>query len=135
MESVVHGHVAALKKLSGDPFPDAKADHWQRFPLQDIEGLRNAVLGADLDAVQMAGRKIGGSLAFSTYDGVILSSGFIAGNAMARVSCRTLPSPSELCSPRSVDFESVCDRPRKERWVFSFRVAKSTSYAHQDRCM
>lgn len=84
MESVVHGHVAALKKLSGDPFPDAKADHWQRFPLQDIEGLRNAVLGADLDAVQMAGRKIGGSLAFSTYDGVILSSGFIAGNAMAR---------------------------------------------------
>ncbi|WP_160012148.1 AraC family transcriptional regulator [Rhizobium sp. 18055] len=67
----------------GAPFRN-DADHWQRFPVREIEDLRNMVLGADLEPVQMIGRKVDGSLAFSARDGVVFSSGHLDGSATAR---------------------------------------------------
>jgi AraC-like DNA-binding protein len=56
------------------------ARFWHRFEIRRIEDLGNAVLGAELEAVQMAGPPIRGSLAFAARDGVIFSSGLINGN-------------------------------------------------------
>ena len=55
------------------------APFWQRFDINRIEDLRNAVLGAELEAVQMAGARVRGSLAFAARDGVIFSTGCIRG--------------------------------------------------------
>jgi AraC-like DNA-binding protein len=59
-------------------------DHWQRYDVRRIEDLRNVVLGAELQTMQMAGKKIAGSLAFSASDGIIFSSGLLDGNASAK---------------------------------------------------
>lgn len=47
--------------------------------IRQVEDLGNAVLGADLEVVQMAGPRVGGSLAFAAGGGVIFSSGLISG--------------------------------------------------------
>jgi AraC-like DNA-binding protein len=52
---------------------------WTRIPIVSIEDLSDAVLGADLDAVQMSGRPVTGSLAFATRGGVTFSSGSLDG--------------------------------------------------------
>jgi AraC-like DNA-binding protein len=58
--------------------------HWQRFDIRRIEDLCNAVLGAGLEAVQMAGPPARGSLAFAARDGVIFSTGLIKGRVSVR---------------------------------------------------
>lgn len=57
---------------------------WQRFEIRRIEDLRNAVLGAELEAIQMAGPSVCGSLAFAATDGLVCSSGRIDGNVALR---------------------------------------------------
>jgi AraC-like DNA-binding protein len=57
---------------------------WRRFDIRRIDDLSNAVLGADLEAIQMAGGCVRGSLAFAARDGVVFSSGLIDGNVMIR---------------------------------------------------
>ncbi|WP_394893694.1 DUF1214 domain-containing protein [Mesorhizobium sp. AaZ16] len=54
---------------------DRGARFWHRFDIRRIEDLSNAVLGAELEAIQMAGPRIRGSLAFAARDGIIFSSG------------------------------------------------------------
>lgn len=61
---------AALSVRSG-------TSSWQRFDIRRIEDLSNAVLGAELQAVQMTGPPVRGSLAFAARRGVIFSSGLI----------------------------------------------------------
>jgi len=73
-----------MEKRLGHSFPQNAPDHWQVFPVRQIEDLRNLVLGGDLDAVQMSSRKVGGSLAFTACDGVVFSSGKIDGSAITR---------------------------------------------------
>lgn len=53
---------------------------WRRFDIRGIDDLSNAVLGADLEATQMAGARVRGSLAFAARDGIVFSSGLINGN-------------------------------------------------------
>jgi AraC-like DNA-binding protein len=60
------------------------APFWQRFDINRIEDLGNAVLGAELEAMQMAGPPARGSLAFAARDGVIFSTGLIRGRASMR---------------------------------------------------
>lgn len=60
------------------------ARSWHRFAIHRIEDLGNAVLGAELETVQMAGPGLGGSLAFAAYDGIIFSSGLINGKVAVR---------------------------------------------------
>ncbi|HEY7296905.1 MAG TPA: helix-turn-helix domain-containing protein [Xanthobacteraceae bacterium] len=62
----------------------AVAESWHRFDIRRIEDLNNAVLGAELEAIQMAGPHIKGSLAFAAHDGVIFSSGLIDGKVAIR---------------------------------------------------
>jgi AraC-like DNA-binding protein len=57
-----------------------RLNSWQRFDVRRIENLANAVLGADLDVVQMPGPRVRGSLAFAAYRGVLFSSGLIEGH-------------------------------------------------------
>jgi AraC-like DNA-binding protein len=57
---------------------------WQRFDIRRIEDLCNAVLGAELEAVQMAGPPARGSLAFAAREGVIFSTGLIKGRVSVR---------------------------------------------------
>lgn len=57
---------------------------WQRFDIGRIEDLSSAVCGAELEAIQMAGHRVGGSLAFSAGDGIVFGSGLIGGRAMVR---------------------------------------------------
>lgn len=52
---------------------------WHRFEIRQIEDLANAVLGADLEAIQMAGPPVRGSLIFAARNGVLFSSGLIQG--------------------------------------------------------
>lgn len=59
---------------------DAYAGSWQRFEIEQIEDLTNAVFGAGLDVVQMPGPHVRGSLAFTATQGVLFSSGFIDGH-------------------------------------------------------
>jgi AraC-like DNA-binding protein len=59
-------------------------ESWQRFDIRGIDDLSNAVLAADLEAIQMAGARVRGSLAFAARDGIIFSSGLIDGNVMIR---------------------------------------------------
>jgi AraC-like DNA-binding protein len=60
------------------------APFWQRFDIRRIEDLCNAVLGAELEAMQMAGPPARGSLAFAARDGVIFSTGLIEGRVSVR---------------------------------------------------
>lgn len=55
------------------------AQAWQRLPISGIESLRDAVLGAGLDAVQISCGRMAGSLAFSESDGILYGSGSIDG--------------------------------------------------------
>ena len=52
---------------------------WQRFPVRRIEDLRNAVLGAELETMQLSGPPLRGSLAFSASRGIVISTGVIGG--------------------------------------------------------
>lgn len=60
------------------------APFWQRFEINQIEDLGNAVLGADLEVMQMAGSPACGSLAFAARDGVIFSTGLIGGRVSVK---------------------------------------------------
>jgi AraC-like DNA-binding protein len=57
---------------------------WHRFDIRRIEDLANAVLGAELEASQMAGPPAAGSLAFAAHDGIIFSSGLIRAKVAVR---------------------------------------------------
>lgn len=58
--------------------------YWQRFEIGQLEDLGNAVLGAELEIVQMAGPPARGSLAFAAQGGVIFSTGSIRGRVSVR---------------------------------------------------
>jgi AraC-like DNA-binding protein len=58
--------------IEGDP-------SWHRLEIRRIDDLGNAVLGAALEPVQMAGHSVSGSLAHMARDGVIFSTGSILG--------------------------------------------------------
>jgi hypothetical protein len=60
------------------------AGFWQRYDIRQIEDLRNAVLGADLEIVQLAGPPVRGTMAFAARDGIIYSSGRIDGRVAIR---------------------------------------------------
>jgi AraC-like DNA-binding protein len=57
---------------------------WHRFNIRKIEDLGNAVFGAELEAIQMAGPRVRGSLAFAARDGIVFSSGLIDGRVAIR---------------------------------------------------
>jgi AraC-like DNA-binding protein len=59
-------------------------DAWQRFAIHGIEDLANAVLGAGIEAVQMPGPRLRGSLAFAASDGIVWSGGRIEGSVILR---------------------------------------------------
>lgn len=77
---LVHDRDEAMRKLRLSVGPE----HWQRFPIRDVDDLRNMVLGAELEPMQLAGCRVSGGLAFSASDGMIFSSGLIEGNASVR---------------------------------------------------
>lgn len=54
---------------------------WHRFDIGRVDDLRNAVFDAGLEAIQMPGAHVRGSLAFAARDGIVFSSGLIHGNA------------------------------------------------------
>jgi AraC-like DNA-binding protein len=54
---------------------------WHRFDIGRVDDLSNAVFDAGLEAVQMPGAHVRGSLAFAARDGIVFSSGLIQGNA------------------------------------------------------
>ncbi|MGE3875737.1 MAG: helix-turn-helix domain-containing protein [Parvibaculaceae bacterium] len=60
------------------------ASFWQRYDIRQIEDLQNAVLGAELEVIQMAGPRVGGSLAFAARNGIVYSSGSIDGKVAIR---------------------------------------------------
>jgi AraC-like DNA-binding protein len=64
--------------MSSISFPDT-TDGWYRLKIAQVEHLRNAVLSANLNATQIGGPPVQGSLAFATGKGIIFSSGFIQG--------------------------------------------------------
>ena len=70
------------------PAAERAAEAWQRFDIRRIEDLENAVLGAELEAIQMAGPPLRGSLAFAAEGGIVWSSGRLEGNVLLR---RTRP--------------------------------------------
>jgi AraC-like DNA-binding protein len=53
---------------------------WTNVPIARIEDLKDAVLGAGLEAIQMSRGPISGDLAFATDRGVTYSSGLLNGN-------------------------------------------------------
>ncbi|QEP30388.1 helix-turn-helix transcriptional regulator [Pukyongiella litopenaei] len=52
---------------------------WTVLPTRHIEALRDAVVGAGLDAVQMSKGTLGGSLAFTEHRGAAFTSGLMGG--------------------------------------------------------
>ena len=56
-------------------------ENWHRFDIGHVDDLRNAVFDAGLEAIQMPGARVRGSLAFAARDGIVFSSGLIHGNA------------------------------------------------------
>lgn len=64
--------------------PTAVSETWHRFDIRQIDDLSNAVFGADLEAIQMPGARVRGSLAFAAQDGIVVSSGLIDGNVIVR---------------------------------------------------
>lgn len=79
------------------PVLDRATRAWHRFDIRRIEDLRNAVLGAELEAIQMPGPAVRGSLAFAAYDGVIFSSGLIDGRVAIRGALSRDALTLELC--------------------------------------
>jgi len=73
-------------QLEGIALPQRKRapPFWQRFNIDRLEALGNAVLGAELEVVQMVGPPAHGSLAFAARDGMIFSSGLIEGRVSVR---------------------------------------------------
>jgi AraC-like DNA-binding protein len=55
----------------------SKPGGWRRAAVESIDDVRNAVLGAGLEATQLSRTPITGSLLFSSHDGVLLSSGLL----------------------------------------------------------
>jgi AraC-like DNA-binding protein len=70
---------AGTTKQAGLPGKRHGAGFWHRFEIRRIEDLGNAVFGAELEAVQMAGPPVRGTLAFAARSGVIFSTGLIKG--------------------------------------------------------
>lgn len=68
-----------MKILQGKWAEHIETGSWHRVAIRQIEDLGNAVLGADLEAVQMSGPRVGGSLAFAADRGVVFSSGLLSG--------------------------------------------------------
>lgn len=66
------------------PVVERPSRFWHRFDIRRIEDLGNAVLGAELEAIQLAGPPIRGSLAFAARDGIVFSSGLIHGRVAIR---------------------------------------------------
>jgi AraC-like DNA-binding protein len=58
----------------------ASKPFWHQFAIRRIEDLANAVFGADLRAMQLAGPAPRGSLAFAAHRGVVFSTGLIDAN-------------------------------------------------------
>lgn len=52
---------------------------WKAIPITGIEDLRDAVLGADLEATQLSAGELSGGIAFAERAGVVFSSGVING--------------------------------------------------------
>lgn len=77
---IVEFDATAEGRMSDRPRGHVRA--WRSIPVTGIEDLRDAVLGAGLDAVQMSRGRIIGSLVFADVDGILYGSGSIA----ARVS-------------------------------------------------
>ena len=67
---------------------------WHRFDIGRVDDLRNAVFDAGLEAIQMPGAQVRGSLAFAARDGIVFSSGLVHGNAT-------------ICGPLSKDAVTV----------------------------
>tara|TARA_R110002124_G_scaffold282384_1_gene457468 strand:+ start:628 stop:1122 length:495 start_codon:yes stop_codon:yes gene_type:complete len=60
------------------PAPNATKG-WTTVPIARIEDLRDAVLGADLNATQMSRGDLSGSIAFAELDEMVFTSGFLGG--------------------------------------------------------
>jgi AraC-like DNA-binding protein len=65
-----------------DPSPRVEA--WTNIPINRIEDLHDAVLGAGLEATQMSTAALSGDLAFAQVDGIVYSSGFLDGHVGLR---------------------------------------------------
>lgn len=70
--------------LSSMPEARTTDSGWQRFAIRGIEDLANATLGAEIEAIQMPGPPVGGSLAFDAVEGIAWSSGRIEGSVLLR---------------------------------------------------
>jgi len=57
----------------------AHSEAWTRLPIASVEDLGNAVLGAGLRVTQLSRTPVTGSLAFTTADDIVCSSGSIGG--------------------------------------------------------
>jgi hypothetical protein len=57
---------------------------WTNLPIGRIEDLRDAVLGAGLEATQMSTGLLSGSLAFAQSNGIVYSSGVLNGQVALR---------------------------------------------------
>jgi len=55
-------------------------ERWHRFDIRQLEDFTNAVFGAELEVIQMAGPRVRGSLAFAARNGITFSSGLIQGS-------------------------------------------------------
>lgn len=60
------------------------AGQWTRVPITDVEVLRDAILDAGLEAIQMTRQPVTGSLLFAEQGGVVFSSGYLEGRAALR---------------------------------------------------
>ena len=60
------------------PSPDT-TNNWTTVPITRIEDLRDAVLGAGLDATQMSRGNLSGGMAFAERDGMVYTSGLVGG--------------------------------------------------------
>jgi AraC-like DNA-binding protein len=57
---------------------DATVD-WTTVPIARVEDLRDAVLGAGLDATQLSRGNLTGGIAFAELDGMVFTSGYVGG--------------------------------------------------------
>lgn len=130
--------------MSLDPTASSSCEAWRRFPVRRIEDLRNAVLGADLEAMQMAGPPPGGSLAFRASRGIVFSTGLIDGkvglrgalaeDAVTLMQCLTLGSGSRLWLDEAKVGEAVVVMPRGEfDAIFAGRSAYVAATLTEDR--
>ncbi len=124
--SVVHGHVAALKKLRVIRSRMQRPIHWQRFPLQDIEAFEMQYSVPSWTQCNWRGARSAAVSAFSTYDGRDSRFGFHRGNAMARGVLSDAAVTVGIVLSKSVDFDSVCDRSGRNGGYSPSGVRKST---------